>query len=209
MRRYSTYTVILLLFVVLPVRSQTNFYPNGQKKATGELVEGKKTGKWVFFYPNGVKQAVEYYQNDELHGLVKNFDFDGNLLSIENWHQGLIQDSAFYYFPSGQLEKQGLYKNGQYDGYWTFYHPNGTLKRKLFYYHGAPNGEWKYFNDQGVLIQEGKFINGKESGEWKFFNDKGRLEYIGSYAEGKRIGQWYKVSKSGKKKLIILPVDEH
>jgi hypothetical protein len=95
----------------------------------GPFIDGKKSGEWVYFYPNGEKSAVEHYKNGVLWGSVVYYMPDGTKSAQENWENGILEDSAFYYHDNGLLEKEGVYQNGNYHGVWRFYYPDGQLKR--------------------------------------------------------------------------------
>ena len=166
------------------------------------MVNGLKEGKWTYYYPSGIKEGVEFYKADKLHGKLQGYDFDGLLIREENWENDILCDSATYFFSNGNVEKAGRYTQSQYSGKWWFYYVNGTLKRTLFYKDGLPHGEWKYYNEKSVLTQSGFFKNGKESGSWTFYDNKGRAMYSGTYTNGKKTGDWYTIKKNGKKKLI-------
>ena len=129
--------ILLTLILFIPglsiAQPVVDYYDNGQIRHTGIMHEGKKDGKWEFFYPSGVKEAEEYYSNDLLHGKATNYDFDGNKIAVENWSNGNLQDSSIYYYSNGKLEKKGVYKDGLYEGKWIFQYETGMLKRTIVY----------------------------------------------------------------------------
>ena len=85
-----------------------------ERYSAGEFNDGEKIGEWKFYYPNGIIQAVEHYENNILNGAVFSYDFEGHLQSKENWKEGknvlgipnagfVIRDAAGDY----ALEKNG------------------------------------------------------------------------------------------------------
>jgi antitoxin component YwqK of YwqJK toxin-antitoxin module len=192
----------LLITIEATAQPIVEYYENGQTKHQGTMEAGKKSGKWEYYYPSGIKEAIEYFKDGRLNGTASNFDFEGNLITKENWFNGMLQDSSFYCFPGGIIEKKGVYKNSAYEGLWLFYYKDGTLRKSLEYQNGLPDGEWRYYNESGTLLQDGQYKNGLEEGEWLFYSKKGWLLYQGSYKAGKRYGEWYIYNKRGKKKLI-------
>ena len=59
-----------LRVVEAQAKETTEFYKSGSIKAKGLLVNGAKNGTWVYFYPNGKKNAVESYREGFLDGKV-------------------------------------------------------------------------------------------------------------------------------------------
>jgi antitoxin component YwqK of YwqJK toxin-antitoxin module len=113
---------------------------------------------------------------------------------------GQLQDSAWYFHPSGKLNRKGIYESSRYANRWIYYFENGVVERIVNYQNGQPNGVTKVYNDKAFLIQEGAYGNGLEEGVWKFYNPEGVLEYSGQYESGKPVGVWYEFA-NGKKKV--------
>ncbi len=81
-----------------------SFFPNGQKRAEGQYVDGFRSGSWTFYdesgqvtgrtefqrdnyhgkrvqyFPNGKQRMVEEYTNGKRNGLVQEFSEDGKLV---------------------------------------------------------------------------------------------------------------------------------
>lgn len=206
----SIFKNIFLAFLFLAINlysfaqdTVSYYYEDGAIKEKGILTDGQKEGCWTYFYPDGTKNATECYQNGILLGQVKNYDFHGNLISLENFVDGMESDSAFYYYSSGQVKRKGVYAQGLYDGEWLTYYENGGLKQKGSYLNGMPHGQWIFYNEEGMLTHEGHYKKAKESGYWKIYSDKGYLELAGEMYNGKRIGVWREYNKRGKVKKTI------
>lgn len=178
----------------------TVYYESGQVKAFGKTKEARRLGDWQVFYPDGTLNAELRYDPPGLDGEQRYYDFEGNLIAIENWSADQLQDSAVYFYSNGEVEKTGRYENALYEGTWKFFFENGQLKRMGTYQEGLPHGEWVFYHEDGTLFQEGFFEEGVESGLWRFYDDKGRPTYEGHYKNGERTGQWYFFKKSGKRK---------
>jgi hypothetical protein len=77
-----------------------NTLPSDQAKdryvyVTGNFQNGKKTGRWYTFYPNGSLKNVVTFVNDVMNGEFK------------------------YFNTKGKLETSGTYVNGKKDGEWV------------------------------------------------------------------------------------------
>ncbi|MDN5202611.1 toxin-antitoxin system YwqK family antitoxin [Fulvivirgaceae bacterium BMA10] len=204
MLRRLIFPFLLCMCHTLCAQITEDRYDNGKLRAVGRMENGLKVGEWKYYYPDGTKNAVEFYQKDQLHGSCYYYSFAGNLIGYENWKNGIQVDSAKYFYDNGIVEKEGVFQAGSYQGEWVFYYENGKVKRKGTYQKGLPNGTWLFYYENGNIKQEGKFLNGMEEDEWKFYNEQGRLEYIGSYESGQRIGEWFYITKKGKKKPISI-----
>ena len=83
------------------VVKEIQYYESGQKKYIGHFKNGKKDGKWVFWFENGNKWSEGYF--------------------IE----GLRTSKAFVYHENGNIFYKGEYLAGKKDGNWTFYNIDG------------------------------------------------------------------------------------
>jgi len=86
------------------------FYESGKKRVEGNYnAEGKKEGKWVYWYENGNKWSEGYFAD----GLD-----DGKRTT---WHD------------NGKLHFSGRLDHGKRIGTWKFYDENGKLTKELDY----------------------------------------------------------------------------
>lgn len=65
------------------------------------------------------------------------------------------------HYPNGNVKEQGVYKDGEKVGKWTYYWKNGKKKTEAYYSKGKPNGTWTYFDDKGGILGKGTYKNGK------------------------------------------------
>ena len=77
---------------------------SGKMISSHQYKEGKFSGKWKFYYPNGQVQTVG------------KFDDEGNRNG--KWN---------YYFDNGQLNQIAYYANGKKDGFWKVYNEKGDV----------------------------------------------------------------------------------
>jgi len=183
------------------------YYSNGSIKSEGELSQGMKKHKWIFYYPSGDTSAILHYEADQLNGKAEYFYPGQKPMAVEMWVNGLPDGLSCYYFDNGTLEKKGFYREGFYEGKWFFNNRDGALVREGRYVNGIPDGEWLSYYDNGVLWQKGRYSEGAEDGLWTFYRQNGALEYEGRYENGQRVGQWYEVTTKGKRKPISLKDD--
>ena len=65
-----------------------------------------------------------------------------------------------YYYPNGQLESKGNFKNDLPEGKWTWYYYNGNLKESGTFLGGLKTGRWYKYNGEGSLISIILYDNG-------------------------------------------------
>lgn len=95
------------------VIGETRYFPNGQKETEGAFDrEGKKTGKWSTWLPNGKLVKEESYLADKKNGVFKD------------------------YYESGKVNFQSSYKNNVPDGEWIFYDGEGNKKSSIVFKDG-------------------------------------------------------------------------
>lgn len=88
---------------------EIGFYPDGQKRIEGEYLEGKRNGKWTYWYDNGKKWSEAGYKTDLREG------------KSTVWHE------------SGLKYYEGSYKDGERIGRWRFWDEQGKLLKEINY----------------------------------------------------------------------------
>ena len=94
----------------------------------GYYVDGKKHGKYSWFYDNGSPAAVYHYSFDVIEGEV------------------------VFYFKEGGISTISHYKAGLQHGFYKEYHENGKLKLEGQYTFGKKSGRWISYDEQGKRI---------------------------------------------------------
>jgi antitoxin component YwqK of YwqJK toxin-antitoxin module len=64
------------------------------------------------------------------------------------------------YFPNGNLDYVGHYKNGQEHGKWTYYWESGKIKSEEFYIRGLEEGIMWDYDSNGKKIKEYEYKKG-------------------------------------------------
>lgn len=83
------------------------YYESGKLKAQGNLLNGKKSGLWTSYYPNG------------------------KMWSRTAYYSGLASGASVTYYENGQIKFVGDYKDGKRTGMWKFYQEDGTLIKEV------------------------------------------------------------------------------
>ena len=180
-----------------------NGYGKEYKKFTHELIfegnylKGKKNGKGIEYYENGIKKTEGEYLNGKIiQGIV--YDEKGNeLFKIKNGNIIELYDNDIIKFKGEYLNNKRFngkgydyngneiyeIKNG--NGYIKEYYPNGSLLFEGNYLRGLKNGEGKeYLHDK--LKFGGNYRNGMRNGYGKEYFDNLKIQFEGEYINGKR-----------------------
>jgi antitoxin component YwqK of YwqJK toxin-antitoxin module len=145
-----------------------------KNEPTGQLINGKKNGKWTTTYKNGQLESEQSYLNDTLHG-----------------HQ-------LIYYPSGQLYIKRNYLKGKEIDSTIWYHSNGRLHIEEFSDStGRKQGLFKIYYSNGQPSQIAYHKDGELDGESRSFFDNGQPWDIKRYKLGDRVGTWVEFSKTG------------
>lgn len=79
------------------------------------------------------KYHVLGVKNSKLHGLLKVFNRDGDLVSITQYHDGIRHGMYIKYHENGKTATVGSYINGFAKGSWAFYNEKGELTDETKY----------------------------------------------------------------------------
>lgn len=175
--------------------------------------KGLKQGLWRTYYDNLRIKTEAYYVDDQLTGIYKEFEENGNLKVILQYAKGDIveeQDTLALdieikneYDNQGNLVKSGSYRKNVPVGIHRKYNTEGKVIGAVLYDNygkktgegiitneGKKEGDWKYFYDNGAISASGKYNNNLRTGDWKFFYHNGNIEQTGVYKNGKTDGLW-------------------
>lgn len=185
-----------------------SFYLNGNVKNKGEYVNGKKLGKWEYFFHSGKKEQEGYFdKNGKYTGEWVWYYESGNILRRENYRRGIEDGMLEEYDRGGKLitkgeyidgekegewyyklndhKEEGKYRYGERNGLWIFHHSTGKKSFEGNYNEGGPEGKHKYYDDKGVLIREESYSYGIKDGKWKWYDSFGIETMSITYKDGK------------------------
>ncbi|HLP12002.1 MAG TPA: toxin-antitoxin system YwqK family antitoxin [Flavobacteriales bacterium] len=186
---------------------------------------GNKIGKWIEYYGDSktkIKSETNYRAGVK-EGVSKEYDENGNLLKLEQFENGIVNDSAqefvfidirTVFHENGTPKLVGGYANNKKQGIFREYDSNGDSAKVInsFIYDqdimlsegiidnsGVYRGPWKIYYTTGELKEEGEYLDGVKEGEWKYYYRNGAIEQKGKYVKGKIHGPWYWFYTNGKK----------
>lgn len=119
---------------------------------------------------------------------------------------GLLEGPFKKYYPDGTILEEGLYKNGQRNGRYSFYNFIGQKSIIGEYKEGKKSGVWVYFesnNDTSAIMNyEEDLLEGK-----KYSFEKGVLNYASNYINDLREGPQY-IYDDQKKLAVVMNFSE-
>jgi len=81
--------------------------------------------------------------------------YEGDLKkSIQQYIDGVDYGKWIFYFPNGEIETKGKFRNGMRIGKWKYYYDSGSLKQISSYSRtGQRSGEWIEYEENGDIIK--------------------------------------------------------
>jgi len=106
-------------------------------------------------YTKPYKLGNVYYQQGSdkpFTGVLFGRYDNGNLLTTQEYVDGVGNGAWIDYDPEGNIERKGTYSNNKVEGPVTLYYENGSIKATGQYLHWKrPIGEWVYFDKSGQV----------------------------------------------------------
>ena len=124
-----------------------------KKVYIGNLLNGKKEGKWVsYFHSTGKKSYDENYKNGKYDGLTTIWYKNGQKSSEGTFKDGVKDGLEMNWYENGQKKSEYTLKNGKLDGLTTRWYENGQKKSEWTYKDGNKISK-KEWNEDGSVIE--------------------------------------------------------
>ena len=114
---------------------------DGTPLCEGEFDNGKKIGKWTYYFDSKKVKSEVNYANDEMNGKISDY--------LEN----------------GYLKSEGNYLNGVKNGKWIYYN-NTNKSYEENYLDGKLNGDYVSYFDNKKINQKGIYSNDLKEDIW-------------------------------------------
>lgn len=186
--------------------------------------QGRKQGKWMKTYQNGVVRYEGQFRNNQPYGEFKYYFEDANVQAVTIFSDdGVIghtitfhengspmatgkyvnqkKDSTWLYYSDidGALLAEENYSRGKLNGLSTTYYPaSETLAETIGYQDGIKHGVFKKYFPDGAIMIDGSYKNNQFDGDYTVYYSDGIIEVKGKYMEGKKIGEWEYFDETGK-----------
>ena len=161
------------------------YYTDGKLKAIAVMSDDGQTARTVSYANNDRKIAEGNYRNEKKDSTWKYYsDYDGALLSEENYTLGVKNGVFLTFYPNGKMAERINYRDGQKDGEWIQYFNDGNLKFEGSYSHGEQEGPFiGYYPGQKIQFS-GAYKAGRKDGAWIFYEENGAVKRSETFSEG-------------------------
>jgi hypothetical protein len=124
------------------------FWRSRVKYAQGSLLEGRRHGKWVFWYENGERQLEGEYMKGQKTGLWRKWATDGAMITEGNFSHGKMHGKWTDWHGNGQKALESHWVFGKRDGEWRYREADGSLKRiEVYDYHTERDQGFSIYTD--------------------------------------------------------------
>ncbi len=171
------------------------YYPSGELKSAGKYKNGRKSGKWTFYFIEGGIEQKGNYKSGRYNGEWTWYYDTGEVKRVEHYSQGKEDGFCTEYLRNGDKIEYGEYVLGLKEGEWV--NNVGGHYEQGIYKDGLKEGDWKYYYSDEKLKFEGSFIQGQEDGKHKWYFENGNLEEERFYVFGSREKNWKKYNEDG------------
>ncbi len=93
--------------------------------AEGNVRDGKATGYWEYFFPNGNREEAGTFKNGQRHGVWKLWHDNGKLAAQGSYREGREHGIWTSWSRAGIKELEGEFDSGMMHGSWTQWYANG------------------------------------------------------------------------------------
>ncbi|MDR1005312.1 MAG: hypothetical protein LBL74_00410 [Bacteroidales bacterium] len=207
-RRISAFIVCILMVFAAFCQNKTDemgrkqglwtkFNKKGVKIMEGHFVDGKESGRFLWYYNSGKLRVQTDFPSDKNK-----------------------KTTTTIFYPSGQIMATGFYVDKKKDSLWTSYSQDGTKLSESHYSKGLKQGVWLVFDKSGKTVGITTYKNDKKEGlnrekmfsehfficyykndlregEYKEFCKDSSLWMSGNYKGGKKEGQWFYYDEVG------------
>lgn len=135
---------------------------NGHIIEEGFFLDGKMTGAWFNYYPDGRVVAIRSYIDGKVDGTFITIDDRGRVM-LQAMYQNNYLNGMFTEYKNGSRKmKETFYKDGKKEGIQREYFELGPPQKEIEYKNDVIDGKMKFFNDKSELVAEYEYKDGKK-----------------------------------------------
>lgn len=169
----------------VPVDTFRYYYPDGKIKTLSVFSGNGHQALSSSWYENGRPMAKGMYRDEKRDSLWQFFsDYDGALLSEENYKSGIKQGLSRTFYPQGGVSETINWKDGMKDGASESFFSDGKVKMRTMYKNGEKSGPFSSYYYTGTPMITGGYLDGHQHGVWKYFSEKGEVVRTETYDQG-------------------------
>jgi hypothetical protein len=127
------------------------------------------------YYSDGKIKTETQVKDTSANGLRKNYDKDGNLISVYTFKMSKLEGAAVSYYPNGRIKLKMFYKDGRREGITQWNYITGELYRNIPYKNGRINDTVITYFKNGKIMAEAPYLDDFPGTGLKEYNIKGEL----------------------------------
>ena len=135
-------------------------YPDGNLHKAGDLYQGRKSGAWVEYHPNGMVKATTGYVDGKREGAAIAIDNTGRVVSLSTYHHDRLHGISKSY-TLARTKEERTYKDGELHGWVKLYYEDGHIMEESQYSKGKRNGTATWYDQKGNVSIKYKYRDGQ------------------------------------------------
>ena len=156
--------------------SATFYRPSGQVARTETYDDGHRIEKLKQKTPEGQLYCEGTYRHPKIVMVEKDSWTDSSFATFEMQGSGVKEGAWTVYYPNGQKQMVGAYKNDKPVGEFTWWHSTGQRASVGRFVQGKKTGEWTWWHANGMKMSRGHFREDSPHGQWASWDADGNLE---------------------------------
>jgi len=162
------------------------------KVSEWEFENGVRSGKSIWYYPNGMRAREADYLEGKIDGKLLAWDPQERLVQDDTYFNGRKHASKTLNHEPGKKKAEGwvLYAEEPVETAYDWI--NGTIATTPLNPPGVDekHGLWTWWYPNGQKYSEGRYLNDAPVGLWVFWHSNGQKQMEGEYAAGTLAGKW-------------------
>lgn len=162
-----------------------------------------KTGRWIFYAGNGVRESEGEYTDNLLQGLWTYYNQDGNVLKTCNYKNDQEDGETVFYHTNGTLSEKSVFRNGKREDVAETFNESGNRDRRIGFRDGVYSGAYlSYFNNSKVK-ESTQYSDSEMNGPFESFFANGKPEVVAQFKADKPEGTYTAYYENGKQSRLL------
>lgn len=203
-KHMKRFLIVISIFTSVAVKAQTltSWSDLKLQRFGKETIYKTKNNKLINGFYKIAKKNGNYteahFKKGKINGLKKNYNSDGDLLSVQSYVNGKPEGEWMYYDEGEKVTTIENYKEGLKTGkWWKKNVVNGSYYTSIaFYENDIPIGKWVEKWEHGTLKEE-RVFSGKGTYNQKEYYSNGKLKEENNYKDFKLNGNQFLYTKDG------------
>lgn len=194
-----------------------DYHSDGWLRYEATYENGLLKGPWTEYYDNGQVKATGQADGYSLiHlpvrvGLWREYNREGVLTFEGTYEHDLLVGRAMQFYDNGQPRFEAYFEDGNVVGPWTAFHDNGRVWLKgeakggqygINTFEPVRTGYWQEYNRDGTLVFEGTYVDGLLEGRAVRYYDSGQPWYVAHFRDGQLMGPWEEYHENGQLQAV-------